>query len=63
MDRVIFEVGDLVYVKSISMTAIVLSRTGDQYRIKRADGKSDYVMVNGLRAIPEPKPQATNAVF
>jgi hypothetical protein len=48
MAKVIFNVGDQVYVVSIGMTAIVLSRAGDQYRIKRADGKFDYVMSNGL---------------
>jgi hypothetical protein len=48
MARVIYEAGDQVYVKSLNMTAIVLSRTGDQYRIKREDGKHDPVMANGL---------------
>ncbi len=45
-----FNVGDKVYVKSIGMTAIILSRIGDQYTIKREDGKNDLVMANGLLA-------------
>ena len=40
-----------MFVWSIGMTAIVLAVEGEQYRIKRADGKHDVVMGNGLEPI------------
>lgn len=40
--------GDKVWVKSIRMTALVVSHTNSLYKIWRADNKIDYVQANGL---------------
>jgi len=51
MEKAKFQKGDEVFVWSIGMIATVVSVEGEQYKIKRADGKHDVVMGNGLEPI------------